>query len=208
MFLTCSYLFPGALTPSVKLLDQFSNDVAEAKDNLMLAKVFQADQANRYRGPEEVYKVDDLVMLSTANRRKEYASAGDGRSAKLFPRRDGPYRVVESFPQTSTYRLEVPNAPPNFCFTFHASQLKRFVPNDPDLFPGRELPQDRPVLLVNGQEEHVINRILDERRRGRGYQYLVRWKGYGPGDDEWLAWREVEETITLDEWLWWRIGNG
>ena len=185
----------------VKLIDQINTDVAEAKDNLMLAKIFQADQANKKRGQEDVYKVNDLVMLSTANRRKEYASTGSGRSAKLFPRRDGPYRVAEAFPQTSTYRLDIPNAPPNFCLTFHASQLKRYVSNDQVLFPGREFPRDGPILLENGREEHVIEKILDERKRGRGVQYLVRWKGYGPGDDEWLPRREMEETIALDEWL-------
>ena len=189
-----------------ELIQRVNTDVAEAKDNLLLAKIFQADQANRRRGPEEVYKVDDLVMLSTANRRRDYAMAGSGRSAKLFPRRDGPYRVVKAFPQTSTYRLEIPNAPPNFCFTFHASQLKRYVMNDPELFPGREFPRDGPVTLEDGRREHVIERILDERRRGRGWQYLVRWKGYGPGDDEWLPRREIEETVALDEWLRKRVG--
>jgi len=126
------------------LIEQINMDVAEAKDNLMLAKIFQADQANRKRRPEDVYKVDDLVLLSTANRRKEYAATGSGRSAKFFPRRDGPYRVVEAFPQTLMYRLEVPNAPPNFCFTFHMSQLKRYVPNNQTLFPRREFPRDGP----------------------------------------------------------------
>ena len=193
---------------AVKLIERIHTDVAEAKDNLMLAKIFQADQANKKRGPEEIYKVNDLVLLSTANRRKEYAAVGSGRVAKLFPRRDGPYRVVVAFPETSTYRLEVPNAPPNFCHTFHASQLKRYVPNDRTLFPGRDFPRDGPVLLENGREEHVIERILDERRRGRGWQYLVRWKGYGPGDDEWLPRREIEETIALDEWLRGRGGSG
>ena len=192
---------PGPGVDALRLIEQINADVAEAKDNLMLAKVFQADQANKKRGTEDAYEVNDLVMLSTANRRKEYASTGDGWSAKLFPQQDGPYRVAEAFPQTSTYRLDVPNAPPNFCFTFHASQLKRYVPNDQGLFPGREFPRDGPVMLESGEEEHVIERILDERRRGRGWQYLVRWKGYGPGDDEWLARRELEETIALDEWL-------
>jgi hypothetical protein len=184
-----------------ELMERVNQDLAEAKDNLMLAKVFQADQANRRRGPEDIYAIDDMVMLSTANRRRDYASTGSGRSAKLFPRHDGPYRVVDAHPQTSTYRLDIPNAPSNFCFTFHASQLKRFVPNDRDLFPERELSRDGPVVLPDGREEHVIERVLDERRRGRGWQYLVRWKGYGPGDDEWLPRREVEETIALDEWL-------
>ena len=97
--------------------------------------------------------------------------------------------------------IDVPNAPPNFCFTFHASQLKRYVPNNQALFPEREFPRDGPVVLADGREEHVIERIVDERRHRRGWQYLVRWKGYGPGDDEWMPRREVEETIALDEWL-------
>ena len=91
---------------------------------------------------------------------------------------------------------DILNAPCNFCFTFHASQLKCFVPNDPGLFLGRELSRDRPVTLPNGQEEHVIKEILDDQRRGKGWQYLVRWKGYGPGDDEWMPRQEIEKTVT------------
>ena len=120
----------------VRIIDQINTDIAEAKDNLLLAKVFQADQANKKRGPEDVYKVNDLVMLSTTNRRKEYTSTGSSRSTKLFPQKDGPYRVVRAFPQTSTYQLEIPNAPPNFCLMFHALQLKRYISNDQELFPG------------------------------------------------------------------------
>ena len=76
---------------ALRLIEQINTDVAEAKDNLMLAKIFQADQANRKRGPEDAYTVDDFVMLSTANRRKEYTSTGSSRSAKLFPQWDSPY---------------------------------------------------------------------------------------------------------------------
>ena len=193
---------------AMRLLDQISVDVVEAKDNLMLTKVFQADHAHRRHGSEDEYKTDDLVMLSTANRRKDYVSKGSGQSAKLFLQQDWPYWVVKDFPQMSTYRLDIPNAPPNFCFTFHVSQLKRHVSNDRvlDLFPGQELPCNGLVVLESGEEEHVIERILDKRRQGRGWQYLVRWKGYGPGDDEWLPRWALEETIALGERL--RRGGG
>ena len=67
------------------MIDQINTDIAEAKDNLMVVKIFQVDQANRKCGQEDEYKVNNLVMLSTANRRKEYASTGSGHSAKLFP---------------------------------------------------------------------------------------------------------------------------
>jgi len=42
---------------AAKLIDQLSTNVAEAWDNLMLAKVFQADQANRRCALEDAYKV-------------------------------------------------------------------------------------------------------------------------------------------------------
>ena len=67
-----------------KVIDQIETDIAKAKDNLMLAKIFQADHANRKRKPEDIYKENDLVMLSTSNRRKDYAAPGSGWSAKLF----------------------------------------------------------------------------------------------------------------------------
>jgi len=167
----------------------------------MLAKVLQADQANRYRGQEEVYKIGDKVMLSTANRRREYAPPGSGRVTKFLPRHDGPYEITAAYPQTSTYKLWIPDTAPNTCLTFHASQLKRYIPNKVDLFPDRELERPGPVTIPGGEKEHVIDRIVDERKRGKGYQYLVRWKGYGEEDKEWLPRRELEETIALDEWL-------
>ena len=76
---------PGGLD-TVRVLDQIGTDMVEAKDNLMLAKVFQADHANRRCGSEDAYKMDDLVMLPTANRRKDYASTGSGWSVKFFLR--------------------------------------------------------------------------------------------------------------------------
>ena len=65
--------------------------MAEAKDNLLLAKLFHADQANRRQDPEDVYKVDNMVMLLMTNQQKEYATTGSGRSAKLFLQHDGLY---------------------------------------------------------------------------------------------------------------------
>ena len=147
-----------------QVLDRIKLDVREAKDNLMLAKVFQADQANRYRGQEDTFKVGEKVMLSTSNRRKEYAPPGSGQVTKFLPRHDGPYEVTAAYPQTSTYKLWIPDAPPNTCLTFHASQLKRHVPNRADLFPNRELERPEPVTIRGGEKEHVIDRIVDERR--------------------------------------------
>jgi ''chromo'' (CHRromatin Organisation MOdifier) domain. len=50
-------------------------------------------------------------------------------------------------------------------------------------------------------EEYTIEKIIDERRHGRGFQYLVRWVGYGPEEDCWLPRQELEDCQALDGWL-------
>ena len=147
-----------------------------------MAKISQAYHANKVRGPEEIFKVGDKVMLSTMNRRKEYKSGDPKRVAKFFPRFDGPYNIIDTFPEFSAYKLDLPNQP-NVFPTFHASQLKRFNENNASLFPSREHPCPGPIVTSDGVEEYTIERIIDQRRRGRGFQYLVRWKGYGAEED-------------------------
>lgn len=85
--------------------------------------------------------------------------------------------------------------------TFHVSEIKRHVPNNADLFPSRELHQPGPVVTQTGTEEWEIDHILDCRTRGRGRQYLVRWRGYGPEADVWVAGKELEGTDILTAYL-------
>jgi hypothetical protein len=94
----------------------------------------------------------------------------------------------------------MPNQP-NVFNTFHASQLKRFHSNNPNLFPSREHEQPSPVMTADGLEEYAIEKIIDERKRRRGKQYLVRWVGYGPEEDCWLPAHELDECEALDRWL-------
>jgi hypothetical protein len=185
------------------MIERVQLDVNEAKDNLLTAKVTQAHHANAHRGKDDVFTVGDRVMLSTLHRRRQYTSKHEKRVAKFFPRFDGPYLVTKIHPEFSTYTLEMLNTPQTFP-TFHASQLKRFVENNATLFPSREHLRPRPVVTVEGVEEFSIDRIMDARRRGRGWSYLVRWSGYGPEEDRWLPGVEVADCEALDRW----IGNG
>jgi hypothetical protein len=103
---------------------------------------------------------------------RKYKKKGKKRTAKFFPRWDGPYRITKCHPEVSTYTLDIPtNAFP----TFHASQLKQHYANDPTLFPSREFKQPGPILTPNGIEEYFVDEILDSRRHGKGWQFLVCW---------------------------------
>lgn len=138
-------------------------------------------------------------MLATAHRRRDYMRARDGRVAKFMPRFDGPYEVIKAYPDSSLYTLRLPQNS-RLCPSFHASQLRPFHPNDDELFPGRRLSRPGPIITESGSEEYFIERILDERPRGRGKQYLVRWLGYGPDSDLWLPARELADSECLDVW--------
>ena len=54
--------------------------------------------------------------------------------------------------------------------------------------------------LLEGLKEFHIQEILDSQRHGRGIQYLVRWVGYGPEHDRWLAGSTLEDCEALDVW--------
>jgi hypothetical protein len=56
------------------------------------------------------------------------------------------------------------------------------------------------MLTSEGLREHEINWILDSHPRSRSYQFLVRWKGYGPEDDEWLMRCLLEDCEILNHW--------
>src|ERR1700761_4609661 len=55
-----------------EIIDNLRNDVADARDNLMLAKITQSHHANERQAGDIVYKPGDQVMLSTLNRRRDY----------------------------------------------------------------------------------------------------------------------------------------
>jgi hypothetical protein len=188
-----------AVTEVTKVLERLKDDIEDAKDALLASKVHQAHHANKSRAEEDVFKVGEWVMLNTHNRRREYKNGKPGRVAKFMPRYDGPYKVLKARPEVSSYSLDLPNQP-NIFPTFHASELRRFVPNDDTLFPSRKFARPPPVLTADGEEEWTVEEIIDERRRGHGMQYLVRWSGYGEEEDRWLLRRELEKNAALDVW--------
>jgi hypothetical protein len=183
-----------------EVISKMQDDLSEAKDNLLQAKIFQAHYANQNRFPDIPFKIGDKVMLSTLHRRQAFKKKGEKRAAKFFPRYDGPYDVINVHTETSNYTLELPNSP-NTYPTYHASELKPFLPNDTSLFPSRGLAQPHPILTTDGLEEYFVQEIIDSCRHGKGNQYLVRWTGYSPKHDRCLTGSSLEDCAALDKWL-------
>ena len=71
------------------------------------------------------------------------------------------------------YRLDTP---PGIHDVFHASLLKRAAAD-----PFLNQPQDNlrpPAIIMNGEKEWEVKRILRRRVKGRQRQVLMKWKGY------------------------------
>jgi hypothetical protein len=46
-----------------------------------------------------------------------------------------------------------------------------------DLYPG-QLPEPPPLVAIDGEDEYLIEEILDSRMHRHKLQYLVKWIGY------------------------------
>jgi hypothetical protein len=114
------------------IIDRLTNDVAQARDNLLLMKVTQAFHASTTRLLDPMYKKNNLVMLSMINQRHKYKKKGDKCSAKFFPRWDGPFRITDMHPEASTYTLNIKS---NMYPMYHVSLLKPYHANNNELFP-------------------------------------------------------------------------
>ena len=94
------------------------------------------------------------------------------RSCKKLDWKNVKYTVLEVI-SSYIYRLDIP---PRIHDVFHASFLKRAVA---DSFLNQCQGDSRPpVIMVDGEEEWKVERILRKRIKDRQRQVLVKWKGY------------------------------
>ena len=185
---------------ALEVIRKIHQDTLEAQDNLSKAKISQAVQANKSRTLTFPFKVGDRVRLSTLHRRNEFKGSGQMRAAKFTPRFDGPFRVTATNEAKSTVTLDLPPHSKRHP-VFHTSQVLPYKENDPALFPSREFAKPAPIFDDVGNEEFLVRDIIDERRSGRGFKYLVRWVGYGKEENRWLPRKLLEDTEALDIWL-------
>lgn len=144
---------------------------AEAALRMSKERMKQAYEDGKRKA--HTFKVGDRVWLTAKNIHIHQATP------KLGPRQLGPFEVTERIGDLD-YRLALPPAL-KLHDVFHVDRLSPWRGNE---INGRLPPPPEPVE-VEGEEEYEVDRILDSRRYRNQLQYLVRWKGYGEGEDSW-----------------------
>jgi len=66
------------------IIQQLHEDVAEAQDHMLQAKVTTSHYTNQHQGPEDVFVPGNLVMLLTFHCCHEYTQRGDKRTVKFL----------------------------------------------------------------------------------------------------------------------------
>jgi hypothetical protein len=177
-------------------LDRIVESVAIARDNQLTAKTLQTKYANRSRRADPEHAVGEMVMLDSRNIRRRIK--GKGKSAKLYPRYLGPFKVIKARPETSNYQLELLPATEYSSIypVFHAKLLRKYIPNDPELFPSREPTRPPPVIPEDDRWE--VEEIRDIREKRGKKEYLVHWKGYPDSDDSWVKEKDIDDEIVKE----------
>ncbi|CEL59046.1 hypothetical protein RSOLAG1IB_12248 [Rhizoctonia solani AG-1 IB] len=95
------------------------------------------------------------------------------KSDKLTERRLGPFKVIEKISDRA-YCLELLDTM-KVHNVFYAGLLSKVKRNKLQAWENRP-----PPITVDGEEEYEVEGIMDSRENKGKWEYLVKWKGYGP----------------------------
>src|ERR1700734_95526 len=132
------------------------------------------------------FKKGDRVWLDSRNLKTIYHK-------KMKPKREGPFSITEVLGPV-TYRLQLP-ATWRIHNVFHAALLRPYKENE---VYGENFVEPPPEL-EEGEEVYEVETILNHRKRGRGYQYFIKWRGYPITDASWEpehAFSDNGDTLT------------
>ena len=172
-----------------KFVERMQEIQEEAKAALRKTQEDMKKYADRHRGEIEEYQVGDLVLLSTKD--LKYQMVGR-RMEKLTEKFVGPYKV-KAIISTNAIELELPSTV-KIHLVVNVSRVQRYMEQVER--QKKEMPQP---IVIKGEEEWEVEKIMNKRQvRGRD-KYLVRWKGCTAEEDTWESRENLKNASDLVE---------
>jgi Chromo (CHRromatin Organisation MOdifier) domain len=146
--------------------------ISDREEALAAHELARTRIANRRQSKFVPFEKGQKVWLDTRNLKMNHHK-------KIAPKQEGPFEIDEVL-GPMTYQLKLPESW-RIYNVFHAALLRPYIENKVyrNNYPG-PLPE-----LLEGEEVYEVETILKHRRRGRGYQYYVKWKGYPVTEATW-----------------------
>ena len=154
----------GKYKGAKKFIEKIKEIQEEAKAVLGKAQEEMKKYADRKRGEVDDYKVEDLVMLGTKD--LKYQIVGR-RTEKLTERFVGPYKI-KKIVSSNVVELELPSTV-KIHPVVNVSKICHYIRQ----VEGQRKEQPAPVI-IEGEEEWEVERILNKRWIREKDKYLVR----------------------------------
>ena len=164
-----SLSFKNTKYPSVK--EQMTTLLRNREEALAAHELARSRIADRRKLMFTPFKQGDQVWLDSRNLKTIYH--------KKMPKREGPFTITEVLGPV-TYRLKLLKSW-RIHDVFHTTLLRLYKENE---IYGENFTKPLPELLER-EEVYEVETILNHRKRGRGYQYFVKWQGYPITDASW-----------------------
>jgi hypothetical protein len=171
--------FENTKYPSIK--ERMETLFRNREEALAAHELARSRMIDRRKSTFVPFKKGDKVWLDSRNLKTIYHK-------KMKPKREGPFSITEVLGPV-TYRLKLP-ATWRIHNVFHAALLRPYKENE---VYGENFTEPPPEL-VEGEEVYDVETILNHRKRGRGYQYFIKWRGYPISDASW----EPEHSFSDD----------
>ncbi len=180
------------------------NVLIQVRDALIKAQETMEIYENKYKGTPPLFKVGEMLYLSTLNLGKTHIKQ---TAKKLQPRFIGPYKVSQKL-SDYTYKLELPKSMSRLHPVFHVSLLWKEIPEE-DHLKGRltsnrdthvnenleeeiitttteakaaevDEEENDPELFIDedGSPVFTIEKVIERKSVRNTFHYLVKWKGY------------------------------
>jgi len=180
---------PSKVESVNEFTERMRSSLDEAKAALAKSKDDMARYYNQRRLPAPDFQPGDKVYLDAAD------ITTTRPSRKLSHKHLGPFSVERKV-GSNAYRLRLPPAMSRIHPVFNVIKLTP-APEDP--IPGRRVNPPPLPEIVDGEEEWVVEEILDSKMMNRKLRYLVKWKDFGVEHNSWEPWDNVHAPALVTE---------